>query len=109
MTLTELQILLEATGFPVAYSHFVETDDLPIPAPPFICYLCTFSAHFFADDKVYKSIDTVHIELYTAKKDLNAEAKLEAILNENELLYNSIEVYIETEKLFQKIYEIEVL
>ena len=109
MTLTELQIILQATGFPVAYSHFVETDDSPIPAPPFICYLCTYSAHFFADDKVHKSIDTVHIELYTSKKDLDAEAKLEAILNENEIPYNTIEIYIQVEKLFQKIYEIEVL
>lgn len=109
MTFPELQILLEATGFPVAYSHFTETDDSPIPAPPFICYLCTYSDHFFADNKVYKSIDTVHIELYTNKKDLDAEAKLEAILDANEIPYQTIEVYIEVEKLFQKIYEVEVL
>ena len=109
MTLTELQTLLEATGYPVAYSHFYQTDDSPIPAPPFITYLCTYSANFFADDTVYKSIDTVHIELYTNKKDLDAEAKLEAILNEYEIPYNTIEIYIEIEKLFQKIYEVEVL
>jgi hypothetical protein len=109
MTFPELQQMLEATGFPVAYSHFTETDDSPIPAPPFITYLCTYSDHFFADNQVYKSIDTVHIELYTNKKDLDAEAKLEAILNENEIPFNTIEMYIEIEKLFQKIYEVEVL
>ena len=33
-----------------------------------------------ADNKVHIPIDNVQIELYTSKKDLDAEAKLEAVL-----------------------------
>ena len=103
MTLAELKTLLDATGFPVAYSHFNE-----IQTPPFICYLVTGSSNFFADSVTYQKIDNVQIELYTTKKDLTAEGKLEKILDDNGIPYETIEIYIETEKLFQKIYEVSL-
>lgn len=109
MTLEELALVLQATGFPVAYSHFVESENNPLPEPPFICYLVTYSAHMYADDQVYKSNDNVQIELYTDKKDLEAERILEAVLNDNDLPYITTETYIESEQLFQKIYEVRVL
>lgn len=109
MTLDELALILQATGFPVAYSHFVQTESTPLPEPPFICYLTNYSAHVHADDMVYKSNENVQIELYTNKKDLAAEAKLEALLNENELPYYETETFIDSEQLFQKIYEVRLL
>lgn len=108
MTLAELNKLLKATGYPVAYSHFVAATDRPIPDPPYITYLVTYSSNFIADDKVHKQIQNVDIELYTNIKDLNSEAKLEAILDANEIPYNTTETYIESEKLFQKIYEVRL-
>ena len=87
MNLQELKKILEATGFPVAYSHFVESENEPLPNPPFIAYLVTYSSNFTADNKVYKSIENVQIELYTKRKDLDAEAIVEKVLNENELPY----------------------
>ncbi|PFW72978.1 hypothetical protein COL30_24370, partial [Bacillus pseudomycoides] len=36
MTLVELTKILEATGYPVAYSHFIATPGNPVPAPPYI-------------------------------------------------------------------------
>ena len=30
MNIEELKMILEATGFPVAYSHFVESENYPI-------------------------------------------------------------------------------
>lgn len=109
MTLTELNNLLVATGYPVAYSHFIKTVNTPLPSPPFICYLSTGSSNFFADNKVYKKINDIQIELYTTKKDLVAESKLETLLDENEIPYDSTEVWIESEKLFQKIYEVRLI
>ena len=108
MTLEELKIILEATGFPVAYSHFTETNNNPIPKPPFICYLVVFSANISADNIVYKEVQVVQIELYTSLKDLAAEATLQAVLNENELPYGTTETFIDSELLYQKIYEVRL-
>ncbi|MFD1204013.1 hypothetical protein ACFQ38_02570 [Sporosarcina contaminans] len=103
MTLAELKKLLRATGFPVAYSHFKEAKPTP-----FITYLVTFSPNFHADNKTYHKINAVDIELYTDKKDLAAEAVLEKILDDNEIPYESDETFIESEQLFQKIYEVRL-
>lgn len=108
MKLEELKTILEATGFPVAYSHFVETENNPLPRPPFIVYLVSFSSHLHADNQVYKPIENIQIELYTFKKDQEAEAILEAVLNENELPYSTTETFIESEELYQKIYEMRL-
>jgi hypothetical protein len=108
MTLEEINTILKTTGFPVAYSHFVESENEPVPAPPFLVYLVAFSSNFMADNRVYKSIQTVQIELYTDKKDLEAEAILEAALNDNQLPYQTTETFIDSEQLFQKIYEVRL-
>jgi hypothetical protein len=104
MTLTELKVILDTVGYPVAYSHF----DKP-QKPPFICYLVSYSSNFIADNQVYKKIDNVQIELYTSKKDLDAESKLESVLDSNEIPYETTETFIETENVFQKIYEVSVI
>jgi hypothetical protein len=109
MTLSELNLILQSTGLPVAYSHFVEADNSPLPEPPFIVYLITYSSNQSADDQVYKQIQNVQIELYTDKKDLDSEAILERILNENDLPFSTTETYIESEALFQKIYEVRLI
>lgn len=108
MNLIEVKKMLDATGYPVAYSHFTASTNKPVPSPPFICYLTPYTNNFIADNKVYKRGDIVQIELYTSKKDLEAEAKLEKILEENEFPNNAIETYIESENLFQRIYEIKI-
>ena len=109
MTLDQINLILKTTGFPVAYSHFVESENMPLPEPPFIVYLVAYSSNFMADNKVYKSIQTVQIELYTDKKDLEAESILEAALNQNELPYQTTETFIDSEQLFQKIYEVRLI
>lgn len=109
MTLAELNTILKATGYPVAYSHFTGTTTNPIPDPPYITYLVAYSPNFIADNRTYKKIDAVQIELYTTKKDLAAEKKLEDLLDANDVPYNSDETFIESEGLFQKIYEVRLI
>lgn len=104
MTLSELYTLLKQTGFPVSYSHF----DVPV-TPPFICYLVDASPNFTADNKVYHKINDVRIELYTTKKDLTAESAIESLLDSNEIPYESDELFIQSEGVFQKIYEVRLL
>ena len=108
MNLIELKTILEATGYPVAYLQFVETENDPLPQPPFIVYISAYSSNFMADNKVHLEIDNVQIELYTDKKDLIAENKIATVLNENELPYSTTETFIEQENLYQKIYEVRL-
>jgi hypothetical protein len=103
MTLEELNIILEQTGYPVTYSHFSKPQ-----TPPFITYLVTFSSNVFADDKVHKKIENAQIELYTNKKDITAENVLELLLDSNEIPYEVAETYIDSEKLYQRIYEVSL-
>ena len=90
MTLQDLNNILKAIGdIPVAYSHFNDS-----VKPPFITYLVTDSENFIADNQIYKRIDNINIELYTNKKDLEAEKKLEDVLNANEIMWDVTETYI---------------
>ncbi|MEM5633395.1 hypothetical protein AAHB55_08205 [Bacillus cereus] len=110
MTLGELKKILDATGYPVAYSHFTATPTNPVPAPPYICFLVDGSANLMADNKVYHKINDLNIELYTTRKDLVVEAKLEKVLDDNEITYDSpFEGIIESEKMYQKFYETRLI
>lgn len=104
MTLENLYLILKSTGFPVAYSHFEEKTP-----PPYITYLSQYSSNFIADNRVYKKIDNIQIELYTRQKDLEVEKKLEDLLDENEIAYETTESWIDSEKLFQRIYEVRLI
>lgn len=101
MTQEQIYNLLDTLGLPVAYSHFKETKK-----PPYLIYLTEDTSNFGADNKVYYKIDNWVIELYTDKKDINLEIRLEALLDDVELYYEKYETYIDTEKMYQVRYEI---
>lgn len=97
--------MMEKIGIPFAYDHFAEGES---PNPPFICYLSPNSDNFAADGKVYYKINEIHIELYTDCKDLSAEQKVEAVLDEHGIFYEKSEVWIESEKLYEVLYSFEM-
>ena len=97
--------MMEEIGIPFAYDHFAEGES---PNPPFICYLSPNSDNFAADGKVYYKINEIHIELYTDCKDLSAEQKVEAVLDEHGIFYEKSEVWIESEKLYEVLYSFEM-
>lgn len=110
MTLAELYALLKQTGYPVAYHHFVASENNPPPPPPFIVYWVPNSSSYGADtSKALIRNSTVHVELYTTKKDLNTEAKLEAVLDGANIQYEKTETYIDAEKLYQVVYSFELI
>ncbi|MES1047236.1 hypothetical protein FOA22_22545 [Heyndrickxia oleronia] len=109
MNLVQLKKILDETGYPVTYSHFTPTDNNPVPDPPYICYWTPYSSHYIADNKVYQKIENVQIELYTLKKDLTAESKLESVLDKYGIPYQTTETFIESENLFQRIYEARLI
>ena len=105
MTLEELAEMLEKTGFPFAYDHFAEGES---PDPPFICYLLPGSDNFSADGRVYFRISEVRIELYMDRKDSGAEALVETVLDDAGIFYNKSEAWIQSEKLYEVLYSMEL-
>lgn len=98
----ELLTIIKETGIPFAYDHFAEGES---PEPPFICYLLPGSDNFSADGRVYFKINEVRIELYTDSKDLSVEQKLEDVLDAHEIFYNKSETWIDSEKLYEVLYQ----
>lgn len=106
MTQVEVFNLIERLGFPVAYHHF---DEGEAPEPPFVIYLFPESRNMSADNRVYQKVQVLHVELYTDKKDLNAELAVEATLDSAGLFWQKSETWIESEKMYEVLYEMEVL
>lgn len=103
MTYKELGQLLAAAGYPVAYGYF-KTEQ----ATPYVLYRFVYSNNFSADGMVYLPVDHIQIELYTKTKDEEAEAAVEAQLSPTFFFQKSQE-YDEDQKVYQTVYEIEVL
>lgn len=97
--------ILKEIDFQFAYHHFAEGKDLK---PPFICYHFPSSNNFSADNIAYYKKTGVQIELYTRKKDIKAEEKVEKVIDENNIFYNKSNAYIDTEDLFYTVYNFEM-
>lgn len=97
--------ILNEVGLPYRYHHF-ETEEAV--EPPFVCWIVPGSENFAADGKVYFQTDNVNIELYTDFKDFELEEKIEAVLDQKEIYWEKTEVYIESERLYEVIYELSI-
>lgn len=106
MTRKEISQMIASVGLPYAYYQFPE--DTP-QAPPFICFFFSNTDDVFADDSNFQKIEQLNIELYTNVKDFALEDALEEILKTNNLTYYKEENYIDSEKLYQIAYEMEVM
>ena len=106
MTYDNVIEMLEEAGLPLAYDHFAEGES---PDPPFLVFLFPGTDNVFADDTVYKKIDQLNIELYTDKKDPEIENTIEDILLSHELPYAKSEVWIESEKMYEVLYQTKMI
>lgn len=106
MVIKDIEKMLQGTGLPVSYHHF---DVGEAPDPPFVVYLFPESNNFFADNRVFQEVSVLHIELYTDKKDLESEKAVEKILDAAGLAWQKSEIWIESEKLYEVLYEMEVV
>ena len=105
MTHEEVMQMLDETKIPYAYHHFAEGES---PEPPFICFLFPGSDNFSADNIVYAAFENLNIELYTDEKNPELEAGVEAVLTAHELFWQKSEVWIESEKLYEVLYQMTV-
>lgn len=90
---------------PYAYDHFVEGES---PEPPFLAFLYPKAVNFAADGVAYFKINQLDIELYTDLKQPELEERIEAVLLKHGIFYAKSEVWIEVEKLYEVLYEMEV-
>lgn len=105
MTYDDITNMLKEAGLPLAYDHFAEGES---PEPPFLIFLFPGSDNMFADNGVYFKISQLNMELYTDKKDPELEEKLEDILTAHEILWEKSEVWIDSEKMYEVLYQTEI-
>lgn len=100
MKLTDVHAVLTSTGYPVAFSHFEKP-----PPLPYLVYLTPYAVSAYADDKVAIAAQHYQVELYTGKKDLAAEQKVENALAV--FCWEKTQDYLSEENLLRTIYEFE--
>ena len=105
MTYDDIPHMLKEAGLPLAYDHFAEGES---PEPPFLIFLFPGSDNMFADNGVYFKISQLNMELYTDKKDPELEEKLEDILTAHEIPWEKSEVWIDSEKMYEVLYQTEI-
>lgn len=97
--------MMDEMKLPYAYHHFVEGES---PDPPFLVFLYPNSDNFAADGMVYFKVNRLNIELYTDLKDVELEETVEAVLDKHGIFYEKSEVWIESENLYEVLYQMEV-
>lgn len=106
MTLQQVNLMVESMGLPYSYYEFPEGT---AQAPPFICFFYGPSDDLYADNSNYQGIRQLNIELYTRNKDFALEKTIENILKLNGFTFYREENFIDTEKIWQIAYEMEVM
>ena len=104
MTLEEIAELIDSFGFSWRYSHFNET-----PEPPYVVYYYPSENDVQADNTNYVNRRQLYIELFTKTKDTTSEATIESTLKSAGLSWYKQTDFLNDEKLFQTVYEMEVI
>lgn len=105
MSYEEINEMMLEMGLPFAYHHFSEGES---PKPPFLIFLSPGENTFSADNLMYYSFKKLDIELYTDEKSPETEAEIEAVLRHYHIFYNKTETWIESEKFYEVLYQMEV-
>lgn len=106
MTYEDVAKMVESIGVPFAYYQFPEGTE---QACPFVCFYFSGSNDMAADNTNYQRIRPLIIELYTDNKDFALEATVEAVLNQNGLVYARDEAFIDSEKMNMVTYTTEII
>ena len=105
MTYEEINEMMQEVGLPFSYHHFAEGES---PNLPFLLFLSSGENTFGADNLTYHSFKQLDIELYTDEKSPETEERVEDILRKNHIYYKKSKVWIESERLYEVLYETEV-
>lgn len=106
MTYKEIYTMVYNIGLPCAYYAFKEGT---ATAPPFIIFYYPNADDFKADNSNYIHITQLNVELYTDEKDFVKETAVETALINAGLTYHKEEIYIDSERMYEVLYTMEVL
>ena len=106
MTDKQVADMIKSTGLPTVYYQYPVK---AVPPLPYTVYYYPNSDNFGADDKVYTKVNALNIELYTAVKSPAVEAQLEAVLESNGLFWNKTEAFLDSENMYEVLYEMEII
>lgn len=106
MTYKEVSDMIATIGLDYAYYQFEDNTELK---PPFVCFYYPESDDVYADNSNYAGVRRLVIELYTDNKDFESEATIEAVLAGAGLSWAKTEQYIDTEQMWQVVYNTEVI
>ena len=105
MLQTEIKTMLGQTGLSTTYYQWPEKQ---APSLPYLVWYLPESDNFAADDKVYKRVDALTVELYTETKDFATEATVEAVLDSWNMVWDKVETYLDDEKMYEVLYTMEI-
>ena len=105
MTYKEVATMISEVEIPYAYYQFSEGTAQPCP---FIVFYYPGRDDFIADDQNYSLVTRLIMELYTDDKDFELEAAVEGVWSSHGLVFTKSENYIDSEKMYQIIYETEI-
>lgn len=101
--------LAELTGLPVTYHHFQKGDSsYTPPVPPFLVYYVDSDNSDLADDTTWYGITGLTVELYTDKKELATEQKVNSFFKSLEINATHTEDWIDEEKMYMQTYTFEI-
>ncbi len=103
MNLMEFKAELEKLDIPIQYRAFSVGQ---APELPYILFYEDDSDNIFADNSNWFDVLNVSCELYTDEKDIELETKLQKLLYDLEIEYNSTETYIDSENMYLKAYDV---
>lgn len=105
MKISEIKTMLAETHLSATYLQWPEKQ---VPDLPYIVWTLPSSNNFGADDKVYKRVETLEIELYSNPRDFDTEAAVEAVLESHELFWDKTSFWLSTEHMNETVYTIEI-
>lgn len=100
----DFKALLEQSGIPFRYYEW-KTKPKSFPYGAFVFVSRT---SLRADGGNYYSTDRMRVELYFEEKDIAAENALEAVFDENGIVFEKSEEHLTDEKMTEIIYEMEI-
>ena len=106
MKLTEITEMIESFGLPCTYLQWEEGD---APALPYVAYYYPISRGEYADNTNYIQISQLNIELYTKSKNVDLENQIIQTLEQYSIPFESSETYLEDEKMYEVLFECEIL
>ena len=98
--------MVDSIGLPYAYYQF---DEDTAQAPPFVVFFFSSSNDLHADQTNYQRIENLSIEFYSSEVDFDTEEAIETILNDAGLTFYKEQSFIESERMWQTAYDMDVL